>query len=87
MVDIWLLCMMLYPFFLVILLTTIEIFDNKKIAIQSVSGKWTGKVERGTQIISYFLKWGLPMLLLIFMLIYWTIGLYNVVAPDVFTIC
>ena len=87
MVDIWLLCMMLYPFFLVILLTTMEIFDNRELAIESVSGKWTGRKERGPQLIFCFLKWGLPLLLIIFMLVYWTIGLYNVVAPNIFTVC
>jgi len=87
MVDIWLLCMMLYPFFLVILLTTMEIFDSSQIAIEAVSGKWTAKEKRGTQIISFLLKLGLPILLIIFMLVYWTVGLYNVVAPDVYTVC
>ena len=87
MVDIWLLCMMLYPFFLVILLASMEIFNNSELTTKSVSGKWTGKEERGIKTISFLLRWVLPMLLLIFMLIYWTIRLYNVVPPNACTIC
>ena len=83
MVDLWLLCMMLYPFFLVILLSA-EKFLRK--SDDKIDSKINGLTKnRGLKI--SLLDWGLPLVLCIFIIVYSIIGFWNFTNPNLNTVC
>jgi hypothetical protein len=84
MVDIWILFTMFYPFLSVSLYTIKELLKNK---VKKVSGSWVEDDERKIIIVDYLLSWGLPLLMSIFTIIYWTVGLLNYVYPDLHSVC
>ena len=93
MIDIWMILMMLYPFFVVTLYTVMEVLRNNKskIKVKKSSGEWIDKEDQTykwtMRTVSYLLDWGLPVLVTIFIIIYWTMGLVNYASTNVDSIC
>ena len=87
MVDLWLLCMMLYPFFLVILLSAEKFLRKSEDKIDSKINGWTKNRGLKILLITSLLDWGLPLVLCIFIIVYSTIGFWNYSNPNLNHIC
>ena len=91
MIDIWMIFSMLYPFFVVSLYSIMEVLKNKKNKIQTSAGDWIEKGHlmnsRSVKTVAFLLDWGLPLLVIIFIIIYCSLGLVNYTYPDVDNIC
>ena len=87
MVDLWLLCMMLYPFFLVILLSAEKFLRKSEDKIEPKSNGWTNNRRLKIRLITILLNWGLPLVLCIFIIVYSTIGFWNFTNPNLNTVC
>ena len=93
MIDIWMIFMMMYPFFVVSLYTLIEVLKNKKnkIQVKKAAGEWINKENqcniRMIRMVSWTLVWGLPCLVTTFIIIYWTLGLVNYASTNVDSVC
>ena len=90
MVDIWILGMMLYPFFKVVLLTVKEILDKSEEQTKikpTNSSNWTKDKKWSLGVIIFLHDWGLLWLLGIFMIVYWVAGIINLLHPDIQSIC
>ena len=85
-------CIMLYPFFVVTLYTVREVLMNKKNTIKKKgSGDWVNKENmvntRAVRTITFLLDWGLPLLVTLFVIFFWLLGMINVASPDIESIC
>ena len=89
MVDLWLLCMMLYPFIVVILLTIREFFykSENKVEVKANNRSWTDEKGYKIQLVSSVLAWCLPLLMCLFIIIYWLTGLLHLMNENLATIC
>ena len=89
MVDLWLLCLMLYPFIVVILLTLREFFTKteNKVQIKSNTGSWSDEKGYKIQLVSCVLAWGLPLLVCLFIILYWLTGLWHRTNQTLATVC
>ena len=93
MIDIWMIFMMLFPFFEVCLYTLTEVLKNRKSQIQmkKATGKWIDKdIQmnlRGMSLVYFSLDWGLPLLATIFIVVFWTIGLVSYSSSNVDSAC
>ena len=93
MVDIWMIFMMLYPFFEVCLYTLMESLKIKKNQIQmkKAGGDWINKDLqmnlRMTKTVHFSLDWALPILATLFIIAYWTLGLVNIESTSVESHC
>ena len=89
MVDLWLLCMMLYPFIVVILLIIKEYFNKTldKIDIMYNRGSWINENGYKIQLVSSILAWGLPLLVCLCIILYWFIGLLHLTNQTLTTLC
>ena len=84
--------MMLYPFFVVTLYTVREVLGNKKNTIKTKgSGDWVNKENmiktKAVRTVTFLLDWGLPLLVTLFIIFFWLLGMINVASPDVESIC
>ena len=90
MVDIWMLFMMFYPFLIVSFYTIREVLKNQKHNVKSISCNWIEEDEDdGSKliIVSYLLNWGLPLLMIIFISLYWFIGMLNYFSKNLHGVC
>ena len=89
MVDLWLLCMMLYPFSVVILLTIRKFFikTENKIDTNSNKGRWINEKGYKIRLVSIILAWGLPLLECLFIIIFWLTGFWHNMNHTLPTIC
>ena len=87
MVDIWMLFMMFYPFLIVSLFTVKEVLKKRNNKVKSNSGNWIEHNEKKIRIVSYLLSWGLPVLMSLFIIFYWTVGLVNYFSTDLQSVC
>ena len=83
---------MLYPFFVVTLFTVREVLTNKKNTIKTKgSGDWVNKENmiktKAVRTVTFLLDWGLPLLVTLFIIFFWLLGMINVASPDVESIC
>ena len=81
MIDVWMICTMLYPFCVVTLYSAIEVFKNKKTCkkICSMNPIETKDLinTKTIKTLTFVLNWGLPVVVTIFILIFWILGLTN----------
>ena len=90
MVDIWMVFMMFYPFLIVSLYTIREVLKNKNNKVMNKTCNWIEQNEEGDRkirIVGYLLNAGLPLLMSMFISLYWTIGLLNYFSPDLHGVC
>ena len=93
MIDIWMIFMMMYPFFVVSLYTVMEVLKNKKnkSQVKQAAGEWINKEDkyntRMIRMVSWTLDWGLPCLVTTFIIIFWTLGLVNYASTNVDSVC
>ena len=90
MVDIWMVFMMFYPFLIVSLYTVREVLKNKNNKVMNKNCNWIEQdeeCERKIRMVCYLLNAGLPLLMSMFISLYWTIGLFNYFSPDVHGVC
>ena len=91
MVDIWMMFCILYPFFIVLLYTIIEVFTNKENKVKSKAGDWLDNRDevyrKVQQVVIMILDWGLPLMFNTFIIIYWAFGMVNYIWPDVEQVC
>ena len=95
MVDIWMIFMMLYPFFEVCLYTLMEVLKNRNSRIEEFKKKSTGDwINRDfkknlmlTRHVHFALDWGLPIVATIFIMLYWVLGILNTESRNVESKC
>ena len=106
MIDIWMICSMLYPFFVVFLYSILEVLKNKSNSVKTASddlvdsdqkyiikksgGGWIDLSKKNlsaVRIVSCILDWGLPLVVTIFIIIYWTFGVVNYYFSDIEHVC
>ena len=87
MVDIWMLFMMFYPFLIVSLFTVKEVLKKRNNEVKNNSGNWIEQNEKNIKIVSYLLSWGLPLLMSICIIFYWTVGLVKYFSTDLQSVC
>ena len=95
MVDIWMIFMMLYPFFEVCLYTLMEVLKNRNSRIEEFKKKSTGDwINRDfkknlmlTRHVHFALDWGLPTVATIFIMLYWILGILNTESRNVESKC
>ena len=89
MVDLWLLCMILYPFLMVILLSVKESLDKSKSEIKpsGSSSGWHRDDHWSLKGINILRDWGLMLILLLFIVLYWIAGILNFFQPNIRSVC
>ena len=77
MVDAWMIFAMFYPFCVVTLYSVLHFLKtrNQNIPIPMKSEKEEGKIKRITEIVNFLLDLGLPVIVLIFIIIFWILGI------------
>ena len=81
MIDVWMIFTMLYPFCVVTLYSAIEVFKNKKnckniCSMNPIETKDLINIKT-IKTLTFVLNWGLPVVVTIFILIFWILGLTN----------
>ena len=76
---------MLYPFFVVFLYAIIEVLEHRQ--NKTAVGDWMRGPGNILRTVSILLDWGLPILMITFIILYWTLGLVNYTWPDIDNIC
>ena len=87
MIDIWMVFMMLYPFLIVCLYAAMELLKNRKNKVKTSNGDWIDKLDGKMMLISNLLDFVLPLLLTIFIILYWTVGLFHYITEDPGSVC
>ena len=91
MIDIWMIFSMLYPFFIVFLHSTMEVVKNISSSTKIETSDWTrSSEERGKKIKNCFrflLNYGLPSMVIFFIIIFWTFGLINKDSKNIDSLC
>ena len=77
MIDTWMIFTMFYPFSVVILYSILQFLNtrNQDIPISMKSEENGGKIRQVTEIVNFLLDYGLPIIVLIFMMIFWILGI------------
>ena len=91
MIDIWMIFAMMYPFCVVSLYSVIEALKNTKTKSQISSDAFTEsrdlKKNNTIRIVSFLLDWGLPLLVIIFIIGFWAAGLANNASSKITNVC
>ena len=93
MVDIWMIFMMIFPFFVVSLFTIMEVMkhNNEKMKVKKVSKGWIDEdvqnYEKSMRLVSFLLDCGLVVVMAIFIIIFWAFGLNNYSSTYVDSVC
>ena len=77
MIDTWMIFTMFYPFSVVILYSILQFLNtrNQDIPISMKSEENEGNIRQVTEIVNFLLDYGLPVIVLIFMMIFWILGI------------
>ena len=77
MIDTWMIFTMFYPFSVVILYSILQFLNtrNQDIPISMKSEENGGNIRQVTEIVNFLLDYGLPVIVLIFMMIFWILGI------------
>ena len=79
MIDIWLIIAMLYPFCVVMLYSTFQFLkahdQDIPVPMKIENVEWKNK--HVTKIVNCLLDFGLPVIFLIFIIIFWILGVIN----------
>ena len=79
MIDTWMIFTMLYPFCVVTLYSVLQFLKtwNQNIPIPMKSEKQEWKIKKITEIVNFLLDLGLPVMVFIFLIIFWILGIKN----------
>ena len=79
MIDIWMIFAMIYPFSVVTLYSILEFLkgQDQDIPVGMKIEKRNWKIKKVVKIINFLLGLGLPVLVIIFIIIFWILGLIN----------
>ena len=79
MIDIWLVFAMLYPFFVVMLYSILQFLRvyAQDVPVPMKSGKLAWKTRIVAKIVNFLLDFGLPIMFIIFIIIFWILGIIN----------
>ena len=79
MIDIWLVLAMLYPFCVVMLYSIFQFMQayDQNIPVPMKIGKVAWKNKILPKMIIFLLDFGLPIMFIIFMIIFWILGIIN----------
>ena len=79
MIDIWMIFAMIYPFSIVTLYSILEFLkgQDQDIPVGMKIEKRNWKIKKVVKIINFLLGLGLPVLVIIFIIIFWILGLIN----------
>ena len=77
MIEIWLICALFYPFSVVTLYSLLQLLEEKgqdiPVPMKVTKAAWTNKSV--TKIVLFLLDLGLPVIFLIFIIIFWILGI------------
>ena len=79
MIDIWLVFAMLYPFCVVMLYSIsqfLQVYDQN-IPVPMKIGKLAWENRIVPKIVNFLLDFGLPIMFIIFIIIFWILGIFN----------
>ena len=79
MIDIWLILAMIYPFCIVTLFSILEYLKGKDrdIPVAMKIEKRTRQIKKAVQIVNFLLDLCLPVFFIIFIIIFWILGMIN----------
>ena len=92
-IDVWMICMILYPFFVVSLYTIKEVLEKNqnKTNNKEISGDWIVKKDirktKTLKTVTFLLDLGLPLLVSLSVTVFWFLGLANYAYSDVVSVC
>ena len=89
MIDVWMIFTMMYPFCVVTLYSVMEILreDNLNTPVLLMRNTKLLRSKKKLRTVSFLLDYGLPMLVTIFIIIFWMLGIMNTVAPAKYKSC
>ena len=78
-IDIWMIVTMIYPFSIVALYSVIEFMkeDDIDVPVTLVQGASGSGKKRAIRIIIFMLDFGLPLIIVNFIIIFWVLGIIN----------
>ena len=89
MIDIWMIFAMLYPFCVVTLYSVLEFLKAQDqdipVPVKNEKNKW--KVTKVVKLINFLLDFGLPVIVIIFIIIFWILGINNKNSPEIRKSC
>ena len=89
MIDIWMIFAMLYPFCVVALYSVLEFLKGQDqdipVPVKNENKKW--KVSKVVNLINFLLDFGLPVIVIIFIIIFWILGIINTNSAEVRKSC
>ena len=89
MIDIWMIFSMLYPFSVVMLYSTLYFVKQKTqnilVPMKIETVEWKNKIL--PRIIIFLLDFGLPVIVIIFIIIFWILGINNKNSPEIRKSC
>ena len=79
MIDIWFIFAMFYPFCTVMLYSVFQFLKvhDQDIPVPMKTGKVAWKNKHVTKIVNFLLDFGLPVIFLTFIIIFWILGIIN----------
>ena len=91
MIDVWMIFAMMYPFCVVTLYSVMEALKNKKTNTKTVAPDclYTRDLmnERSMRAVTFLLDWGLPILVTVFIIFFWSLGITNYVSSQLDNVC
>ena len=89
MIDIWMIFAMLYPFSVVTLYALIELLkrQDQDIPVPAKSDKSKWKVTKVLKLLNMLLDFGLPVIVLIFIILFWILGIINTNSAEISNSC
>ena len=77
MIDIWMIFAMIYPFCVVTLYSMLEFLkgQDQNVPVAMKIEKKTWKIK---EVVNFLLDTGLPAIVLIFIIFFWTLGIINI---------
>ena len=80
MIDIWMILAMVYPFSVVTLYSMLEFLkqQDQDIPVDMKIEKRNWKIKKVVKIINFLLELGLPVLVIVFIIIFWILGIINI---------
>ena len=89
MIDIWMIFAMIYPFCVVTLYSTLEFLRQHDrdipVALKIENTKW--KIEKATRIVNIILDIGLPVIVIIFIIMFLILGFINTTSAEINKTC
>ena len=79
MIDIWMIFAMIYPFSVVTLFSILEFLkgQDQDIPVAMKSELRTWKIKKVVKIVNFLLDFGLPTMVMIFIMISFILGIFN----------